>query len=140
MVAKLSRAYRLLIADDDTGFRAALRDIFEPFFDTLEVGSGEEALEVIEQEPIHIALFDMHMRLLTGLDTLRIVKTTFRIAIPCILITADVTDQLRRDATAIEAWSVLQKPVRKTELVTTVSAAIQTVYNDPEARLLLSGA
>lgn len=138
MVARLSNSYRLLIADDDAGFREILREIFEPFFVTLEVESGEEAIEVMGRQAVHIALFDMHMHVLSGLETVRIVKSLNAVA-PCILITADATDELRRDATDAHAWSVLQKPVRKAELVTTVSTAIQTVYNDPEARLLLSG-
>ncbi len=66
--------FRMLIADDDPGFRETLRGIFEPCFQTLEAESGEEAIEIAEAESIDIALLDMHMHLMTGLETLRMLK------------------------------------------------------------------
>lgn len=118
------RSYRMLIADDDSRFRDVLRSIFEPNFEMLEAESGEEAIEIAESEALDIALLDMHMPVLTGLETLKVLKTV-QILLPCILITADATDDLRRLATAADAFSVLKKPVRKTELVLTVSNALE---------------
>jgi two-component system, response regulator PdtaR len=126
------KPYHLLIADDDAGFRETLRLIFEPYFCTIEAESGEEAVELCERVQVDIALLDMHMRLLTGLQTLRILKSINALA-PCILITADATEELRRDATEAEAFSVLAKPVSKRDLVTTVSTALETAYDDPDA-------
>lgn len=119
-----TRPIRMLIADDDSGFRETLRAIFEPHFLTLEAESGEEAIEIAESEPLDIALLDMHMRLMTGLETLQVLKSV-HILLPCILITADATEELRQRATEAEAYSVLKKPVKKAELVLTVSAALE---------------
>jgi CheY-like chemotaxis protein len=129
MVAN-SRPYRLLIADDDSNFRDVLKALFAPYFELLEAASGEEAVEIVEQRVVDIALLDMHMDELTGLETLRIVKTLHTVA-PCILITADATDDLRRTATEAEAFSVLKKPVSRRKLVTTVSEALTDAYEDP---------
>lgn len=129
MVAN-SRPYRLLIADDDSNFRDVLKSLFAPYFELLEAASGEEAVEIVEQRVVDIALLDMHMDELTGLETLRIVKTLHTVA-PCILITADATDDLRRTATEAEAFSVLRKPVSRRKLVTTVSEALADAYEDP---------
>ena len=90
----------------------------------LEAESGEEAIEIAESEPLDVALLDMHMPVLTGLETLKVLRTVQSL-LPCILITADATDELRRRATQAEAFSVLKKPVRKTELVLTVSNALE---------------
>ena len=121
--------YQLLLADDDPAFRQTLRLIFEPHFVLLEAGSGEEAVDLVGRHRVDIALLDMHMAQLTGLETLRILKSIYARA-PCILITADATDELRQTASDADAFSVLHKPVSKVELVTTVSTAIQECYDD----------
>jgi CheY-like chemotaxis protein len=105
--------------------------VFEPHFHTLEVSSGEEAIQIVRQRPVDIALLDMHMHELSGLETLRIVKS-LNALLPCIIITADATEDLRRHAALADAYSVLKKPVTKSELVTTVSTALVDAYNaDP---------
>lgn len=124
MVVPSTRPLRMLIADDDSAFRETLRAIFEPHFVTLEAESGEEAIEIAESERLDIALLDMHMRVMTGLETLLVIRSV-HLLLPCILITADATEELRMEATKAEAYSVLKKPVRKTELVLTVSAALE---------------
>lgn len=126
----IKKPYRLLVADDDPGFRQTLKLIFERHFFMFEAASGEEALEIGERERIDIALVDMHMRLLTGLETLRQLKR-IHAAAPCILITADATDELRQNA-ATDVFDVLSKPVSKSELVATVSTALGEAYEDPD--------
>ena len=46
---------------------------------------------------IHLALLDMHMPALTGLETLQMVRQ-INALLPCILVTADVTEWLMRQA------------------------------------------
>lgn len=127
-----SGPYQLLIADDDRAFRETLQSVFEPFFDLIIVESAEEAVAVVEYRPVHIALFDMHMHEMTGLEAIRVLKR-MNVEAPCILITSDATDQLCADATAANAFSVLKKPVTRRKLVTTVSTAIEVAYEDPDA-------
>ena len=131
-----SDSYQLLIADDDAGFRETLRRVFEPFFELIEAESGEEAVALVEYRPIHIALLDMHMHLMTGLETLRRLKQANETA-PCILITSDATEQLRQDGGQANAYSVLKKPVSRRDLVHTVCTAIEQTYEDPDARIAL---
>jgi CheY-like chemotaxis protein len=126
-----SQQYQLLLADDDVVFRETLYLILEPHFVLIEAGSGAEAVELSERYRIDIALLDMHMPLLTGLETLRVLKAVYAVA-PCILITADATDELRRNAADADAFSVLPKPVTRKELVTTVSLAMEECYDDAE--------
>ena len=130
--------YHLLIADDDAGFREVLRDIFLPHFELIEAGSGEEAIEVVESWRVDIALLDMNMDVLTGIDTIRALKSMYETA-PCILITANANDDVRRDATDANAFDVLKKPVTKDELLGTVSNAIESAYHDSDLAGLLAG-
>jgi two-component system, response regulator PdtaR len=134
MVVLRSRPFSALIADDDPDFREALRMVLEPFLNTIEARSGEEAIDILHQSSVDIVLVDMHMHVLTGLDTVRIVKQLYAI-IPCILITADATDELRRDAQSAAACAVLKKPVTRRELVSTVSSALLSAYSDAEPLL-----
>ena len=76
MVALVEKQFQLLITDDNPSFRSVLREVLEdrPFLVLHEAESGEEALEVVQSRRIDIVLLDMHMRLLTGIETLRAMK------------------------------------------------------------------
>lgn len=128
--ARSQTPYQLLIADDDSGFREVLREVLAPYFQLFEAESGEQAIELVEQIHVDIVLLDMHMDILTGLEAVRILKQ-INALLPCILITADATDELRQDASAANAYEVLSKPVKRQELVTTVSHALVDTYQDP---------
>ena len=118
----------ILITDDDRSARESLRDIIEPEgFRTFLASSGEEAIEIVQQESIHLALFDMHMPKLTGLETLQLIHQS-NIALPCILVTADATKDLMRQALNAQAFSVIPKPVSKSVVLYTVIRALGRFY------------
>lgn len=127
----IAEPYQLLIADDDDAFRGTLCEIFEPFFRLIEAQSGEEAIQRAIHEEVHLALFDMHMQRLTGLEALRQLKEIHMVA-PCILITADYTTELCDDAAEAQAFTVLKKPISRRELMTTVATAVDAAYHDAE--------
>jgi CheY-like chemotaxis protein len=131
MVAKRARPYELLVADDDAEFRRTLRLVLEPHVDLCEAACGEEAVEIVRTRSVDLVLLDMHMQALSGLDTLRLVKS-LRAALPCIIITASFTDELRKRAAQADAFSVLKKPVTRRLLLSTVSRALESAYDDPD--------
>lgn len=130
MVTESPKPYELLIADDNESFREILREILEPrpFLRVHEVESGEEAIEYSLKVHIDIVLLDMHMHVMTGLETLRELKDLDAVR-PCILITSEATEQLREDALNANAFSILSKPVRRRELCSTVSSALVDAYH-----------
>ena len=124
----------LLITDDDRDFRETLRGVFEPRgFRTLLAGNGQEALDIVQREPVHLMLLDMHMPRLTGLETIRRVKA-LRSVLPCILISGALDEQIMEEARAAEAFSVLSKPVSFSEITGTVDAALRVAYDWPGMR------
>ncbi len=125
----LSEPYRLLIADDDPAARETMRDVFEPVgFQTLLASDGEEAVEIVRhQSDIHIALFDVHMPKLSGLDALVLIRE-IRAGLPTILMTSDRDDQLMRQALSAEVFCVVAKPVKKNVLIYVVSRALSKYY------------
>ena len=73
---------------------------------------------------VHVALFDVNMHAMNGVETVRAAKQ-IREDLPCILITADVTDYLRQQARLARAFTVLSKPPEHRELLATIDAALR---------------
>ncbi|HEX4143969.1 MAG TPA: response regulator [Pirellulales bacterium] len=119
----------ILITDDDLDFRETLRSVFEPRgFRTLLAGDGEEAIEIIRGEEVHLVLLDVHMPRLSGLETLRLVKQ-FKWRVPCILLSAAVDDSIIRQAEMAQAFSVLSKPVSRAQITDVVAQAFKRTYD-----------
>lgn len=118
----------LLITDDDGAFRETLRSVFAPRgFQTLTAADGDEALEIVETQPVHLLLTDMHMPRVNGLETIRRIRER-RLILPCILLSGGVDDGLLEQARGLQAFSVLPKPVRFAELTGVVCQALRITY------------
>ncbi len=118
----------LLITDDDVAFRETLCGLFQPRgFQIFSAGDGQEALEIVGKEDVHLLLLDMHMPRLDGLETVRRVKR-FKSQLPCILLSARLDDALASQAKQAEVFSVLSKPVTRDAITTAVETALERVY------------
>jgi CheY-like chemotaxis protein len=93
---------------------------------------GQEALEIVHRETIHLVLLDMNMPRLTGLETIRRVKRV-HFAVPCILLSAEMDDALAEQARQADAFSTHAKPISLPEITRTVSLAMRVTYNWPAA-------
>lgn len=131
MVAHRTHPYKLLIADDDRGFRETVCSVFEPHAVMVEASCGEEAIEIVRNRPVDLVLLDIHMPTLSGIETLRVVKS-LREALPCIVISAGLTEQLQQEAAVAQAQAVLKKPVTLRQLIGSVCQALNQAYGDPE--------
>lgn len=135
MIATRRIPYSILITDDDRGCREALRDIVEPEgYHALLASSGEEALEVVQKESVHLVLLDVQMPTLSGLETLQLVHQVNAL-LPCVLVTADATQDLMRRALTAHAYSVIAKPVSKHIVIYTVVRALLRAYGGPPGGL-----
>src|SRR5215471_7608346 len=128
MTTMQQKPYSILITDDDTGCRETLRDIVEPEgYRTLLASCGEEAIDIVREESVHLVLLDMQMPTMTGLETLQLVRQ-INAMLPCVLVTAEATEQLIRQALQAKAYSVIAKPVSKNIVLYTVVRALVRVY------------
>ena len=119
----------ILITDDDLAFRETLKYVFEPHgFRTLTAGDGEEAVEIVRREEVHVVLLDMHMPKLTGLETIPRLKQ-FQALLPCILMSANLDERMVEQARIVRAYSVLAKPVSRREITGIVRLALERTYN-----------
>jgi CheY-like chemotaxis protein len=122
--------YSILITDDDPAARETLREVFEPEgYHTFLAESGEEAIDIVRAHDVHLALMDMHLPRLSGLETLAIVRQ-LRGGIPSILISADRDENLLRRALSEHAFCVLAKPVSRHVVIYVVSKALKKFYNN----------
>ena len=120
--------YSILITDDDPACRAALRDVLEPAgYRTLQAQSGEEAVDIVRELPVHALLLDMNMPRLTGLETVELIHQ-MNAQLPCILVTAEADPGLMRRAFQAQVYSVIPKPVSKSVLLYTVLKALARFY------------
>jgi len=122
--------YSILITDDDRHCREALQEIMEPQgFRTLLASCGEEALDIVQDEEVHLALLDMYMPSMTGLEVLKLLRQMHEL--PVILVTGDATADLIRKAQQARAYSVIPKPVSKSVVLYTVVRALFRTYGEP---------
>lgn len=71
---------RLLLADDHTIVREGLKRILDPErngWEIIEAGTGFQALECLARQPINLAIVDLTMPGMNGLDLIRHIKTRF---------------------------------------------------------------
>ncbi|MEZ6091409.1 MAG: response regulator [Pirellulaceae bacterium] len=65
----------LLITDDDEAFRETLRSVLARYgFEMYLAEDGQQALDIISKRQVHLALFDVHMPRLNGLEALARVR------------------------------------------------------------------
>jgi CheY-like chemotaxis protein len=124
-------SYTILVTDDDTGSRQTLASwLKDRGFTILEAKSGEEAIEIVRFENVHLLFTDMHMPRMTGLEALQQVRLINEL-LPAILVTADVTRDLMKQALQAQVYSVIPKPVNKNVVMHTMLRALQKMYGVP---------
>ncbi|HYH69027.1 MAG TPA: response regulator [Urbifossiella sp.] len=124
--------FTVLVADDDRGLREALADVLKAQgFNPVLAADGGEAVEIVQVQLIHLVLFDMHMPRLTGLEALTLLRQTLDRVLPAVLMTADATTELLRQALSAQVYSVIPKPVKANVVVHTLARAIAQVYGPP---------
>ncbi len=121
--------YRVLVADDDAAFRRTVCEVCRPFLDVVEAASGDEALSFAKNEPLHLALCDLHMPGRTGLDVLAEFQR-MQAGHPGILMSANVSPVERCEAERLSVYRVLEKPFTRKQLLATVAEAILSAFHD----------
>jgi two-component system, NtrC family, response regulator HydG len=108
---------RVLIVDDEPEMRRTLaRLLTSQGMNVLTAASGEEALEVLQREPIDVALVDLQMPGVTGLDLLREIHKQ-AIDVHVVIMTAHGDVDIAVQAMHAGAYHFLTKPFRSAEEV-----------------------
>lgn len=88
----------VLLTDDSATTRAMLRKLLGmtdlPIGTIHEAGDGEQALELLEREPVDLMICDLNMPRLDGLELLRRLSDDGRLAaLPVIVLSTEGSDQ-----------------------------------------------
>jgi two-component system, sensor histidine kinase and response regulator len=99
----------LLVVDDEEGPRASLKVVFKNDFEVLLAANGREALDIARQRHIDVAILDILMHGMSGVDVLRELKLIDD-GIEVIMLTAYETLETARQALRFGAREYLNKP------------------------------
>ena len=114
------RSLKVLVADDNAVNQTVLAKILERANHELTlVAHGDEALDTLERERFDIAIFDRNMPGMSGIEAVRALRMMEMGGprLPVIVLSADVTDEARREAAEAGADLYLTKPVQATKLL-----------------------
>jgi DNA-binding NtrC family response regulator len=121
----------VLIADDDPGIRESLRETLDlAGWETWTAEDGRGAVEVVRVRVVGVALVDMRMPDMTGLETLREMRRIVAM-LPVIAMTADRDRWARDEVVAAGAFDLLWKPLRVADVVGALERALRAVGPSP---------
>ena len=114
---------KILIAEDETIIRLDLRDLLERagFEVCAEAKDGEEAIELARSEEPDLAVLDVKMPKLDGIETAR--RILEERPIPIVMLTAYGQDELVSRAVEAGVFGYLVKPFREQDLLPAIAAA-----------------
>ncbi len=120
-----TRPVRLLIVDDEAGFRETMKERFEHRgFEVSTAADAEVGLNLLAVQPFQLALLDMRMPGMDGLTLLRQAKDRWPF-LEVIVITGQGSIDSAVEAMRRGAASYLTKPVRTAELDVAIDRALQ---------------
>ena len=120
--------FTVLLANDQEVWHDNVRRLLEPQgVQTLSARSGREALDVMQRQPVHVAVLDQQMPQLGGLQVVRMMRD-LKSAPPAILLANDLTSHLLREALMMHVFSVLSKPVDLNVLLDSLARVIRRHY------------
>ena len=115
----------ILVADDDPYIGKILNDRLESLgYRVLPAAGGKEALEVLERHDPQLALLDIAMADITGVDVLKEIRRRGR-DFPVVMITAYGSIELTVEAMREGAYDFIPKPFKLDHIVLVVQKAIE---------------
>jgi DNA-binding NtrC family response regulator len=116
---------RILLVDDEKSIRLLLTTLLEPQgFEVMGVGSGGEALEALESFRPHVAIVDLQMPRMDGIETIQRLKERLPDII-CVILTAHGSVQSAVQAMKAGAYDYLTKPFDNEQLLLVVRRALE---------------
>jgi len=118
------RRGKLLIVDDEEGPRQSVKVIFKDDYDILMAADGATAVELAQQNRIDVAVCDIRMQGMSGIELLERLKYVDP-AIEVVMMTAFETTDTMRQALRLRASDYINKPFDIGTMRAAVAAAMQ---------------
>ena len=130
---------KALVVDDDTDVRETLAEQLTMHgFEVLTAGNGLEALLHVKRQRPAVVVLDVMMPRLGGLEALRRIRA-FHPEAKVIIVSGNLDDEVRRQALALGAAGVLEKPVSLPDLLVALGATERPAQTPAEPRSEGSG-
>lgn len=111
----------ILVVEDNADMRGYIRSILLEQYHILEAANGEEALHILNSNPVDFIVSDLMMPVMDGIELSRRVKETFAIShIPFLMLTAKTSPESRLESYRIGVDEYLLKPFDETLLLTRI--------------------
>jgi two-component system chemotaxis response regulator CheY len=120
-------AKNILIVEDSATTRALIRAVIEDMgdFNTVEAGSGFEALKLLPTQEFNLVITDVNMPDINGLELIHFIKSNPRYShIPLIIVSTERSEEDKKRGIALGAMSYITKPFKAQELQEVVKQAI----------------
>lgn len=121
----------ILIVDDEDGPRMSMRFVFKDDYEVFTAADGAAALEIVQKNKIDVAVLDIRMPGMSGVEVLERIKYIDS-TIEVIMLTAFETTDTIRQALKLRACDYLNKPYELATLRGAVNAAMQRRTLDTE--------
>jgi DNA-binding NtrC family response regulator len=118
-------AVRLLLVDDEVGYLEVLaKRLTRRGFDVTTASSGSEAIRALRQWEFDLAVVDLKMEDMDGIEVLKVFKKMDP-SLRVIMLTGHGSERAARDGISQGAFDYLIKPVGLEVLLETISAALK---------------
>jgi DNA-binding response OmpR family regulator len=125
MVAPSNKG-RLLLVDDEVGYLEVLsKRLTHRGFDVTTASSGEEAIRALRKWEFDLAVVDLKMEDMDGIEVLKVLKRMDP-ALHVIILTGHGSERAARDGLAHGAFDYLIKPIGLDPLIARIHAALSS--------------
>ena len=123
---KEKEALTILVVEDNVDMRGYIRSILREQYNVLEAADGEEALHILNSNPVDFIISDLMMPVMDGVELSRRVKDTFAIShIPFLMLTAKTSQEARLESYRMGVDEYLLKPFDETLLLTRIQNILE---------------
>ena len=120
------RGARILVAEDNPTNQQVARLILESGgHDVTIVGNGEQALDALERESFDLALFDLSMPYVSGVEALKLYRFSTQKPIPVLILSANVTTEAILECELAGASEFVSKPLRASVLLDAIERHVR---------------
>ncbi len=132
------RGARILVAEDNATNQRVTQLILESGGHRATiVGNGELALDALERGNFDLALFDLSMPGVSGLEALRLYKYTTSKPIPILILSANVTTEIIAECNNAGCAEFVAKPVRPSSLLDAIERHLAAAAHEIAQRPML---
>jgi len=118
-------AARVLVIDDEEGIRSVLADLLDEMgFETICAGDGKAGLQIALQQDCDLALVDLSLPGIDGLEVLRRIKEN-KFDLPVIMVTGYASMHTAIEALKLGAYDYIAKPFDLEGVQVTIARAIE---------------